>query len=463
MAITKSVPTSRFLFASGTKHCLALNGSSDYVTLPLTPSTSGFSIAMWVKVLPGAANGGFVSGWNTNSDTDGFQLKIDTGAIDYVATADNGSNPGAVLVSGNGTLVYNTWQHVALTWSSGGILTMYLNGVVVSVSGAETMTSTSNLLTLGAAAFVANYLKCRLAYVTFQNGGTPWTQTQIVSLCRQNVIPSGAGQYTFNSTVNDQNGANAATLHGTSYVVDCPFPSSRNVASGRHSASAAGATKLVFQGDYADSHITPVSTEKLQFGATSDFSCGAYVYLTPKTGVNNTDNHCLFNCDLNFGNNLGYAFQVHPTDGGVDIIVGNNFYTSSAGLVSHKVWTYVIFTVTGTTAKMYVDGTLAWTVTINRVATGGSLTSTGIGYEYGGLPLGRGVQGFMRDCFAVQSLLSQAQVTSIVSSGIYPTLDFHYKLNEGISEIAVDYSGNNLHGTINAYPPVWTKTGRTSV
>jgi hypothetical protein len=462
MAITSNVLGSRFIRVAGTVYSLALNGSTDYATLPLTPSTGGFSLAMWIKVLPNTSDGAFLAGWNTGTTADGFQFKISMVAKDYVMAIYNGTNAQTVFISGNGTLLYNTWQHLAMTFDGAGNVTLYFNGQIVGSASGEVMSTTTNPFNIGNSGNASHPIAAHISNVTFQNTSTAWTQQQIVSLYRQNVIPSGAKEYTFNQTANDQTGANPATYTGTSYVADCPYFGARKVATGRKTAPAASPTSLYMPGNNASTNILPVNNSKLQIGATSSFTCGTYVYLLPKNTVNNNDNHCLFNCDLNFGASTGYAFYVTASTGGLSLVAGQNFYNSTTGIVPYNQWVYVMFTLSGSTLTGYVNGVSVWSTTITRVATGG-LTTMWIGYEYSGQPAGRAIYGYLRDCFTTLTLLTQAQITAIVSSGTYPAVDIHYKLNEGMAEIATDSSGNSNHGTISAEPPVWVSSGRRVV
>lgn len=246
----------------------------------------------------------------------------------------------------------------------------------------------------------------------------------------------------------------------------------RLVAGLRNVASLPSVESLYFNGNFSDTHIGPTDKTVLQIGSSSDFSCGAYVYLKKKTEANsaitNIDSHGLFNCDFHFTNNHGYLFQIKPSDGSLYAWSGNASYASSTGLVPYYQWTYIIFTLTGTTLKGYVDGSLVWTQTITRKA-GESSTNEFFGRENTGYSSGsRGLFGFVRDVFSVKSLLDQTTITNIVSSGIYPTVDIHWKLDEGTGGIVLDYSGNKNNGRITpnagtSPSPIWIHSARQPV
>ena len=453
--LTLAVSDKRLYMPSGTQKSLAFNGTSSYVTIPITPSTTGFSIGMWVQIMQAASKQ--IVNWETAADTDGMQMKYDTNVRDFVWTTNNGAsfqtNVSTSLTNSQKVNVQiMKWSHIVYTFGSGGS-TMFIDGERTSLNSNAVMSvATGQTLTLGRNSYSAgNYFFGKMKNVTVQNTTTIWTINQVNDLMSKNIIPSGAIQYSMNDTNLDQNGQNGLTLTSTSYSTDVPIASTRLSAGVRSVASALSAERVIFNGNWCDTRIQPLDYTALAVGASSDFSCGAYVYLKGKTEANsaitNLDGHTIVNSDFHFTNNHGYLFQIGGSAGNLTIWSGNASYASSNSLVPYNQWTYVIFTLTGTTAKAYVDGTLVWTQTIARKAGEGSLTTSKFGRENTGISSSqRGLYGFMRDVFSTKTLLDQTAVTNIVSSGSYPTVDIHYKLDEGVGSVAIDYSGNNNHG-----------------
>lgn len=207
---------------------------------------------------------------------------------------------------------------------------------------------------------------------------------------------------------------------------------------------------LNFAGNAANTVITPYDPAIMQIGASSDYSIGAKVYLKPKSGGSEGgDNHGIANCDSDYGANKGYLFQVDATTGALVVYAGSTSYSSSAGVVPYNQWAHIAFTITGTTLKGYVNGSLVWTQTgFTRVATG----STG-DKIFGAESLGfRELYGYAKDFWAVKSLLTLTDVGNI-TTGSYPTLGVHYLVDEGISYAARDTSGNTNHGDY--HEPDW--------
>ena len=209
--------------------------------------------------------------------------------------------------------------------------------------------------------------------------------------------------------------------------------------------------KLYFDGNYNNTVILPFDPTILEIGASSDYSAGAKVYLKPKTGgAEGGDNHTIANCDFNYGGNTGCLFQVDNSSGSIQFWSGNTLYYSDEGLVPYFKECWVMFTLTGTTLKAYVDGTLVWTQTRARVATGGGSKWEKIfGAESTGF---RELYGYAKEFFAVKSLLSATDITNLID-GTWPSVGVRYKCDEGISYAAIDYSGNENTGLI--YEAVW--------
>ncbi len=240
---------------------------------------------------------------------------------------------------------------------------------------------------------------------------------------------------------------------GTFRVASFRVPATtRNAATGRSMPVTSDPPCLYLDGNRDDQTIQPLDLSVLKISATDDYSVGAYVYLYAKTFTGSIDNHCLFSYDFNFGSNKGGAVYVHATNGALTAFSGNTSYTSSTGLFTYGAWHSVIFTISGTTLKGYIDGVLVWTQTIARVATGGN-NNCFIGQE--GVKF-RKIFGFLKNVFIVRRLLDQSTITNIVA-GTYPTVDLLHYVDENNAQAIHDYSGNLNHSV--ATNPIWIRTG----
>jgi hypothetical protein len=119
---------------SGT--ALALNGSTDYVSLPANFVTdlSDFTIACWVY-WNAARNWERI--FDIGSGTGRYMFltpRSGSGTVRFAITVDGGH--GEQAVSGTAALPTAQWVHVAVTLS-GQLATLYVNGTAVGSNGAE--------------------------------------------------------------------------------------------------------------------------------------------------------------------------------------------------------------------------------------------------------------------------------------------------------------------------------------
>ncbi|MDA2924990.1 DUF2341 domain-containing protein, partial [Acidobacteria bacterium AH-259-L09] len=92
---------------------------------------TGFTLSAWIQSDVIATDKGFVTGAAPTGSDDAFSIRYDdagaSGGGDDVVTA--GVTVGAAKVIESSALVQTlNWQHVSLTWASGGQLTLYIDG-----------------------------------------------------------------------------------------------------------------------------------------------------------------------------------------------------------------------------------------------------------------------------------------------------------------------------------------------
>lgn len=113
--------------------CASFNGTtSKVVSSYYATGMTAFSAEAWVNLNGNTQSGfpRFVSNSNTDSDTCGFELYLNSSNNSLNAAIGNGLVK-ADLVSAASAIPSTGWQHVALTWD-GTIATLYLNGVSVA-------------------------------------------------------------------------------------------------------------------------------------------------------------------------------------------------------------------------------------------------------------------------------------------------------------------------------------------
>lgn len=217
---TRTAVADRFLLPSATQKSLSFNGTTDFGTVPIVPSASGFNLGFWLKDRNSSANGTYLD-WRTAGTINGIWVRRNSvNKLFQVLGYDNNS----ILISDVPTPPkFFDWNHWVLTYVANSFK-IYLNNVLISTDTSCTIgEAVEQLLTIGrVSSSSTTFGKFLMKNLTLHNTATPWTVAQINDLYYRNIIPSGATQWSMNDVATDQNGTNALTLTGTSYSTDVP-------------------------------------------------------------------------------------------------------------------------------------------------------------------------------------------------------------------------------------------------
>lgn len=202
------------------KNFLAFNGSSDFLTLPITPSVTGFNLAFWAIKRNHVGNARIID-CQDGGPSNGFTIVEENAGLPQAsAVTNNGADTARIIKSiPNGRLF-----HMAVT-HNGTELNVYINGVLAGTDTSAVYTATGQVLTIGRRApSTLNYWNGKLGELIFHSTSTPWTQYQITNLYHNGIIPSGASYWLFNGNVLDgsDNGKNG-TLTGGTYVPNAVY------------------------------------------------------------------------------------------------------------------------------------------------------------------------------------------------------------------------------------------------
>lgn len=221
---TKNKP--RHVLPTTAQKSIDLSATNKLITIPFNVSTSGFNVFFRFKH-PGRATStqnfllGQLAGAGYN---DGFQIYTAATApynrlqmILYDSTTNKGTLTSSPFRDGG-------WNSCAATFKVDEAK-LYTNAVLQAIDTSCTITNpATSPLTINQKPYTSGGgALLRVKDVVFQNTDTPWTQEQIDDIEYRNIIPEGAYHWSLNNTLLDQNGENALTASGTSFVDDAPF------------------------------------------------------------------------------------------------------------------------------------------------------------------------------------------------------------------------------------------------
>jgi len=220
----------------------SFNGTSTYCTVPITPSTTAFSVAFWVNVANGNAANARILDWQDGGPINGFTFNLGISGSRLSFAPVFGDGTGNVGTFNVYTAVPGDWSHHVLTYEPNN-MKWYVNGTLFGTDTSGTMTAAATTLTIGRRApSAANFFKGLIDGFVFVNGRA-MTATEVTTLETSGKHPSDTSCHIrFNDNVNDETvNANNLTATSLTYSTDVPLKtrstvSSRSAASSRLSA-----------------------------------------------------------------------------------------------------------------------------------------------------------------------------------------------------------------------------------
>jgi hypothetical protein len=336
-------------------------GGSDYLSLAdnanLNPSTQDFVMEAWVYLTGTTGNNQGINGKGT-AGTDGYTLFVTNALV--LSFVWNGT--GGATITG-GTLVLNTWNHVAVVRNS-SVIRLYLNGVGAGSSTACTTDITSTATKFVGQArggnpilgYMSNY---RMTKGSLPSGYDATSSTLTVPTAPLTAI-SGTSLLTCKSNRFIDNSASPLTItvNGTPSVQRFnPF-----------GASTAYSTSVIGGSGYFDGtgdFLQSGNEASLEIG-TGNFTIEMWAYRL--SGTNNG----LFQLSTTAGgfkandaNNLALAFA----SGGLTYYANNNSYAPSVTVNSND-WNHLALVRSGTTTTLYFNGVSVSSITDSTNYTG---------------------------------------------------------------------------------------------
>jgi hypothetical protein len=315
-----------------------LDGTGDYLSLPNNTAfnlgTNNFTIEFWFYALDVTINW-YILGKGDAATAAGSSFAI----ANFGTTWSFYFNGSSTLTLTQPTIAAKTWTHIALV-RTGSTITVYKNGTATTTGniGAGSINSTSSPVYVGGYANLTPF-SGYMSDFRFVNGTALYTSNFVPPS-----IPLTAVQNT--SALNNMTSAgiyDASMMNNMETVGDAKLSTA---------VTKFGGSSMSFDG--TGDWLTVPNSVNLQFG-TGDFTVEFWAYVTGGSsyrgfvskGSASTGWSIIIN-EFNY-----WAFSSTATNYGGSVIVTNNS------------WTHIAFTRSGTTTKLFVNGTQAYSTTLS--------------------------------------------------------------------------------------------------
>jgi hypothetical protein len=323
----------------------SFDGTSTYCTVPITPSTTAFSVAFWVKLGNGNASNARILDWQDSGPLNGFTFNLGISGSRLSFAPVFGDGTGNIGTFNVYTAVPGDWSHHVLTYTANN-MKWYVNGTLFGTDTSGTMTAAATTLTIGRRAPSAgNFFKGLIDGFVFLNGRA-MTSDEVTTLYTAGVHPSDTSCHIrFNDNVTDEtSNGNNLTAFNLTYSTDVALKTRSTSTIPRRSVE-----NLVFNGDfeYAPSFTAATNTANRYIDGTASglntFE-SAYKWFTPSTFANAT---AQYDTSVKLTGTASMKLSTTTTAGLASAIIGNNTSAANIKLTMIPVLPSTSYTVSG--------------------------------------------------------------------------------------------------------------------
>ena len=427
------------------------DGTGDYLTVPSSTAfgfgTGDFTVEGWLYLLAGGAYGGtnIIDFRTTESGAPWTIFVKNTGGGTYVGSYTSFGSTG--IEAPSGLISLNTWTHVAITRSS-GTWRIFINGInqTLTGSGYEGNLGSTNNVTIAATVGGSGFLTCYLSNLRLVKGTAVYTtaftppSAPLTAIANTSLLTCQSNRFIDNST-------NAYTITKAGDVAIKSFsPFTPN-----SSYSTYGSGYFDGTGDYLN-----VATNAVFNFGTGDFTLEAWIYRTASGS----------DAFIMSASGSGGLFLGIPANG--DLGWGRAAvawdYQFASGMVINR-WYHVALTRSGTSMKMFVDGTQLG-VTQN-IATSYDISTTALNigsqganlYFTGYISNARVVKGvavYTTTFTPPTSPLTAISGTSLLTLQNNQPANNNVFLDNSTNNFLVTRNGNATQGTFSPYGGNWS-------
>jgi hypothetical protein len=329
-----------------------LDGSGDYLTSSSNPAyafgTGDFTIEGWFYFTGTIST--YQRPWWFGDDNDNLEISSSVLRV-------SGASQGTLITSAT-TIQPNMWYHIAVTRASGNYK-LWLNGTQQGSTATNSYNSSTRTFTLGATSSAANPITGYISGLRISKGE---------SIYSANFLPSAAPPAPTANTVLLTNMTNAA-IYDTSMTTTFETVYDARIST---VVKKFGSASMYFDG--TGDHLYPQSTTVTQNLGAADWTAECWFYTTNAAASDqgliyiNGDGGSTFYAQLRLGLSSSGVYLLCSTNGGSWTV-----QTNVVGSISSNQWYHVAATRSGTSVKLFLNGTqIGTTQTVS-----GSLMSPG--------------------------------------------------------------------------------------